>query len=106
MKCLARFIIDGGYRLHGSIRVQGSKNAALPILAAVVMAQGETVIEDVPRLDDVFVMVKILRSLGAKVAFHKNRIMIDPTTIHTTDVPESLMRLMRSSIFSCCSLKL
>ncbi len=96
---MARFIIDGGHRLNGSIRVHGSKNAALPILAAVVMAQGETVIKDVPRLDDVFVMLEILRSLGAKVAFHKNEVVIDPTFIHTTDVPEDLMKLMRSSIF-------
>ncbi len=96
---MARFIIDGGHRLNGSIRVHGSKNAALPILAAVVMAQGETVIKDVPRLDDVFVMLEILKSLGAKVVFHKNEVVIDPTLIHTTDVPEDLMKLMRSSIF-------
>jgi UDP-N-acetylglucosamine 1-carboxyvinyltransferase len=96
---MARFIIDGGNRLNGSIRVHGSKNAALPILAAVVMAQGEIVIQDVPRLDDVYVMLEILQSLGAKVAFHKNQVMIDPTFIHTTDVPEHLMKLMRSSIF-------
>ena len=96
---MSRFVIDGGYRLNGSIRVHGSKNAALPILAAVVMAQGETVIEDVPRLDDVFVMLEILKSLGAKVAFSKNQVTIDPSFIHTTDVPETLMRLMRSSIF-------
>ncbi len=96
---MARFIIDGGNRLNGSIRVHGSKNAALPILAAVVMAQGETVIQDVPRLDDVYVMLEILQSLGAKVVFHKNQVIIDPTFIHTTDVPEHLMKLMRSSIF-------
>ena len=96
---MARFIIDGGNRLNGSIRVHGSKNAALPILAAVVMAQGEIVIQDVPRLDDVYVMLEILQSLGAKVTFHKNQVMIDPTFIHTTDVPEHLMKLMRSSIF-------
>ncbi len=96
---MARFIIDGGNRLNGSIRVHGSKNAALPILAAVVMAQGEIVIQDVPRLDDVYVMLEILQSLGAKVAFHKNQVTINPTFIHTTDVPEHLMKLMRSSIF-------
>lgn len=96
---MAQFSIEGGHRLNGSIRVHGSKNAALPILAAVVMATGETVIHDVPNLDDIHVMLEILKSLGAKVTFHKNQVTVDPTTIHTTNVPEHLMKLMRSSIF-------
>ncbi|MHB1626856.1 MAG: UDP-N-acetylglucosamine 1-carboxyvinyltransferase [Bacilli bacterium] len=96
---MERLVIEGGERLTGSIRVHGSKNIALPILAAVVMADGETVVHDVPNLDDIHVMLDILRSLGARVTYDKGNVTVDPRTIHTTDVPEHLMRLMRSSIF-------
>ncbi|PWI57701.1 UDP-N-acetylglucosamine 1-carboxyvinyltransferase [Sulfoacidibacillus thermotolerans] len=96
---MERLVIEGGKRLTGSIRVHGSKNAALPILAAVVMAKGETEIHDVPNLDDISVMLDILRSLGARVTRVGSTVTVDPSSIHTTDVPEYLMRLMRSSIF-------
>ncbi len=96
---MERLVIEGGQPLSGSIRVHGSKNAALPILAAVTMADGEVVIKNVPNLDDVLVMLDILRSLGARVSYYKGELVVDPRTISTTDVPEHLMRLMRSSIF-------
>lgn len=96
---MERLVIEGGERLTGSLRVHGSKNTALPILAAVVMADGETVLHDVPNLDDIHVMLDILRSLGARVTYDNGNVTVDPRTIHTTDVPEHLMRLMRSSIF-------
>ncbi len=96
---MERLVIEGGKRLTGSMRVHGSKNAALPILAAVVMAKEETVIRDVPNLDDIGVMLDILRSLGARVTRTKSDVVVDPSSIYTTDVPEYLMRLMRSSIF-------
>lgn len=96
---MERLVIEGGNRLTGSVRVHGSKNAALPILAAVVMAKEETIIHDVPNLDDIAVMLDILRSLGARVTRNKSDVIVDSSTIHTTNVPDYLMRLMRSSIF-------
>ncbi|MFD2170818.1 UDP-N-acetylglucosamine 1-carboxyvinyltransferase [Tumebacillus lipolyticus] len=96
MQCLA---IEGGHRLSGTLRVHGAKNAALPILAASVMAVGESVIEDVPDLQDIRVMTTILRQLGAKVKAEGATLRIDATRINSTEVPEHLMRLMRSSIF-------
>lgn len=96
---MERLVIEGGQPLFGSMRVHGSKNAALPILAAATMADAEVVLEDIPDLDDMRVMMDILRSLGAKVTFSKRTAVIDARTIGTTDVPEPLMRLMRSSIF-------
>lgn len=61
------FEVTGGRQLNGTVRVCGSKNAALPILAATVMAEDVCVIEGVPHLEDVRVMVEILRALGAQV---------------------------------------
>ncbi|TCP52929.1 UDP-N-acetylglucosamine 1-carboxyvinyltransferase [Tumebacillus sp. BK434] len=96
MECLA---IEGGHRLTGTLRIHGAKNAALPILAASVMAHGESTIQDVPDLQDIRVMTTILRQLGAKVKAEGATLRIDATLLQSTEVPEYLMRQMRSSIF-------
>lgn len=92
-------VIDGGIPLEGKIRVHGSKNAALPILAATILAEGEHEIQDVPHLLDIQVMLKILDALGAPSSHHENTVTINTTNLRTARVPESLMGQMRSSIF-------
>jgi len=62
-----KIIINGGKRLAGNVRVNGSKNATLPILAASLLFDGTAVIKGVPALRDVFVMKEVLNYLGAKV---------------------------------------
>ncbi len=62
-------LVRGPARLRGKVRVAGSKNAVLPILAASLLAEGETVLHEVPSLDDVFTMAELLTSLGARVEF-------------------------------------
>jgi UDP-N-acetylglucosamine 1-carboxyvinyltransferase len=96
---LERLAIEGGHRLNGTVRIHGAKNAALPILAASVMAHGESIIKDVPDLQDIRVMLTILRKLGADVQVDGSDIRINATQINNTEVPEDLMRQMRSSIF-------
>lgn len=96
---MERLAIEGGHRLTGTVRIHGAKNAALPILAASVMAHGESIIKDVPNLQDIRVMLTILRQLGANVQVVGSDIRIDATQINQTEVPEDLMRQMRSSIF-------
>jgi UDP-N-acetylglucosamine 1-carboxyvinyltransferase len=96
VECLA---IEGGHRLTGTVRVHGAKNAALPILAASVLAQGESVLEDVPDLQDIRVMLTILGQLGAKVERAGSAVRVDASSLQSTVVPDQLMRQMRSSIF-------
>lgn len=92
-------VIEGGQPLEGKIRVHGSKNAALPILAATLLAEGEHEIDDIPHLLDIEVMLGILNSLGAPSRHEANKVTINTTNLHTARVPESLMGQMRSSIF-------
>ncbi len=92
-------MIEGGTPLFGTLRVHGAKNSALPILAAATMAREQVVLTDVPDLEDIHVMLDILRGLGAQVSYQRRTVVVNPRTIHSTDVPEHLMRLMRSSIF-------
>lgn len=94
---MERIIIKGGRRLKGTVRVGGSKNAALPILGAGLLCPGETVIRDVPRLRDVEVMISLLEYLGARVSRDKNTLRIDASAVRPREVSEELMRRMRAS---------
>ncbi|TCZ72290.1 UDP-N-acetylglucosamine 1-carboxyvinyltransferase [Paenibacillus albiflavus] len=96
---MEKLVIEGGRPLSGAIRIHGAKNAALPILAASIMAEGTHTIHNVPELLDIGVMLQILGQIGCSSEQFGNMITIDTSTIHTTHVPEQLMRQMRSSIF-------
>ena len=93
--------IEGGTKLTGEGEAQGAKNAALPMIAASVLAeQGETVLHRVPPVKDVLVALEILRQLGAKVDFDAaaGDLVIDASGIHTTALPADLTGRMRASI--------
>ena len=95
---MSAFVINGGRRISGSIRVQGSKNSVLPILAATVLVEGVSVIHNCPDLSDTAGTVKILKNLGCKVLREGNSIIVDSTNISSCEIPEDLMREMRSSV--------
>ncbi|MDD2446967.1 MAG: UDP-N-acetylglucosamine 1-carboxyvinyltransferase [Tissierellia bacterium] len=95
---MEKYIINGGYSLNGEISIQGAKNSVLPILAATVISGKTSYILNIPKLRDVEMMVKILSSLGAKVSFENDLMIIDSSTINKIEVPEELVREMRSSI--------
>lgn len=94
-----KLVIEGGKPLSGTIRIHGAKNAALPILAASVLAEGTVTIRNVPRLLDIEVMLHILRDLGCKTDQTDDRVTVDSSEAYSSHVPEHLMRLMRSSVF-------
>ncbi|WP_202076991.1 UDP-N-acetylglucosamine 1-carboxyvinyltransferase [Caldalkalibacillus salinus] len=96
---MASFIIKGGLPLSGELRIHGAKNAALPILAASILASGEQEISDVPKLLDIRVMIEILNHLGVKVTHKDHTVSLQTSTLSSTRIPEPLMGKMRSSIF-------
>ena len=95
---MSRLLIEGGRTLKGEVKVQGSKNSALPILAASILTKGENVFYNCPLLSDIDTSVKILRYLGAKVSRHSHTLTVCADSINRDDIPADLMRLMRSSI--------
>lgn len=95
---MSKFIIHGGNRLEGEIKISGSKNAALPIIAATILNGGKTTLYNVPNIQDVNTMFDILKEIGAKVTRKNNKIIIDTNKIHTYEIPDNLMRQMRSSV--------
>lgn len=95
---MAKIIVRGGQRLMGKVRVSGAKNAVLPILAASLLAtEGESVITDVPALDDVMTIQEVLASLGAIKQYNQETMRISVPLITSSEAPYELIRKMRAS---------
>jgi len=89
--------IEGGVQLHGHVRVGGAKNAALPVMASVLLTTGETRLRNVPRVRDVVTFGQVLRALGANIRFDGAELIIDTTSIDRFEAPYDLVKTMRAS---------
>jgi len=95
---MSKIIVRGGQRLVGNVRVSGAKNAVLPILAATLLAQeGESIIADVPFLDDVNTIQQVLASLGASLTYENETMRISAQELTSYEAPYDLVRKMRAS---------
>lgn len=95
---MKKLIINGGRKLGGEVRLQGAKNSILPILAATVAVNGISVIHNCPQLSDVDATVQILKHIGCRVMIDGETITVDSTSASGYEIPETLMRELRSSI--------
>ena len=95
---MQRLKIEGGKKLSGEICVHGAKNAALPLLAACVLAKGETVLHNCPKLSDSYAALRILSCLGCRCKRENDTAIVNTDALVGFDVPDDLMREMRSSI--------
>jgi UDP-N-acetylglucosamine 1-carboxyvinyltransferase len=96
---LEKIIVRGGNRLSGTVKVEGAKNAVLPIITATLLAsEGKTILNDVPALSDVFTIGEVLRHLNAEVDFETNRVVVDASRELKTDAPFEYVRKMRASV--------
>ncbi len=96
-----KFVIEGGAPLKGTIAISGSKNAALPLMAASLLADTPSIIHNIPRLQDIYTFNNVLRVVGAKVDFHdqENKLVIDPSNAAHLEAPYDLVRKMRASFY-------
>lgn len=95
---MSKIVIAGGKSLNGSIKIQGSKNAVLPILAATVLSGNKSVLHNCPKLKDVEASLNILKYLNCDIKIENDTITVDSQNVKTNFIPENLMREMRSSI--------
>lgn len=95
---MSSYIIKGGRRLEGEVNVSGSKNASLPILAACILNGKTNRLYNVPDISDVRTTLEILKDLGCKIKRDKKRIIIDSSSITKKEIPDNLMRKLRSSV--------
>lgn len=91
-------MIEGGRRLSGDLTVQGAKNSVLPILAACILSGDVCVLQRCPHLEDVDTSIDILRHLGCAVRWNGPDLEVDSSTLTRWDIPDRLMRRMRSSV--------
>lgn len=95
---MSAYVIEGGRALDGSVQIHGAKNSVLPILAACLLAPGACVIQNCPRLSDVEASLAILRHLGCRAERQGEAVVVDASAPTRFDVPDRLMREMRSSV--------
>ena len=95
---MSSYIIEGGRRLEGETYVSGSKNASLPIMAATLLNKGISKLYNVPNIHDIQMMIEILKGLGCKIKKNGNKVVVDSSNVHKYEIPENLMREMRSSV--------
>lgn len=94
-----KIVIKSGESLSGSVRIEGAKNSVLPVLAASLMAsEKKSIICDVPTLEDVYTINKVIENLNAEVTFENNQVEIDATNKLLTEAPFEYVRKMRASI--------
>ncbi len=90
--------INGGRKLYGTVSVQGAKNAVLPMMAAALLNQGVTVIQNVPNILDVIHMIHIMEGLGCKISYENEILTLDASCLNTNELPSIWAGKMRCSI--------
>lgn len=96
---MSALVISGGRKLLGDVNVAGSKNTALALMSAVVLAEGTTVLHNVPDVLDTRTKAKLLEVFGAKVDWRENSVFIDCTELHNGDADEEMVRSIRTSFY-------
>ncbi len=96
-----KFVIKGPTPLKGEIAISGSKNAALPLMAASILGEGPSTLSLIPKLRDIYTFNNVIRVTGTKVEFieDENQLVIDPTHLSHTEAPYDLVRKMRASFY-------
>jgi UDP-N-acetylglucosamine 1-carboxyvinyltransferase len=102
---LEKIIVRGGQRLNGTVKVEGAKNAVLPVIAATLLAsEGKSIIHDVPTLSDVYTINEVLKYLNADVEFKNNQVVVDASKELLVEAPFEYVRKMRASVLVMGSL--
>jgi UDP-N-acetylglucosamine 1-carboxyvinyltransferase len=94
-----KILVRGGHPLRGTVHVRGAKNAALPLMAAALLAEEPVVLHNVPCLHDVFSMDKLLTDMGMGIDFTGRVMTLDPARLERPEAPYDLVRRMRASFF-------
>jgi UDP-N-acetylglucosamine 1-carboxyvinyltransferase len=96
---MSAYLIKGGRKLLGEVDVAGSKNAALAIMSAVVLAEGTTILHNVPNVSDTRTKANLLEVFGAKVRWREGSLLIDCSELHDGEADEEMVRSIRTSFY-------
>jgi UDP-N-acetylglucosamine 1-carboxyvinyltransferase len=95
-----KLLIRGGRELLGEVRISGAKNAALPELCAALLTEEPVVLDNVPRLQDVVTMVRLIENMGVQVERTEDRVHIDASRLSSPEAPYELVKTMRASVLA------
>lgn len=95
---MENILVEGGVPLEGEVSISGAKNAALPILASSILADGPSIFRNVPKLRDVATTGALLRFLGCDVEIDGSIVSVDTTSLHRQEAPYELVKQMRASV--------
>lgn len=94
-----KFVISGGKKLSGSVKISGSKNSSLALMPAAILCSGKSILKNTPELNDVFTMSKLLMHLGAEINFKDEVLEIDSSGIKEFSAPYEHVKKMRASVY-------
>jgi UDP-N-acetylglucosamine 1-carboxyvinyltransferase len=94
-----KFVINGGRKLSGNVKISGAKNAALALIPATLLNSSKNVLTNVPEVNDIYTMIKMLKSLGSVIEFNNHELLVNNQTIHSQFAPYELVKKMRASIY-------
>ncbi len=94
-----KFVINGGKPLNGTVSVSGAKNSVLALMPSVLLNNGKNIIENVPEVNDIFTMSKLLQQLGVKSTFEKDKLTLDSSNITSQVAPYEHVKKMRASVY-------
>ena len=94
-----KFVIEGGYKLNGRVKISGAKNSALALMPAVLLNNGINRFENVPEVNDIFTMIKLLKHLGVSANFENNNLELNSSNITNQDAPYEHVKKMRASVY-------
>ncbi len=92
------YIVEGGKRLEGEVKISGSKNASLPIIAGCILSGKTSKLYNMPNIHDTKITMQILKLLGCKIKKNHGKIEINSEKMNKTEIPEELMKQMRSTV--------
>ena len=101
---MEKYIVNGGKRLEGQLEVYSAKNCVLALLAASILTEKEVIIHKCPLISDVFSMIKILQSIGCKVRWQADTLVLDCGVLTDSQIPSEYAKEIRSSLFLMGSL--
>jgi UDP-N-acetylglucosamine 1-carboxyvinyltransferase len=94
-----KFVIEGGHKLSGRVKISGAKNSALALMPAILLNNGLNRFENVPEVNDIFTMIKLLKHLGVNANFENNYLELNSSNITNQDAPYEHVKKMRASVY-------
>ena len=96
---MAKYVINGGRRLEGTVTISGGKNAAVAILPAALLVSGKCRVENVPDISDVRILLDILADMGAEITYEEpSTVILDCTNVQSTHPNPELVRKMPAAV--------